>query len=192
MTYGRSFYDTSYFLGIGQKRGQFSLVELHYKYIDRASFLLSQLTLEEKSQHLVVAEIGAGAAPFARILQKLQRLGEFTRIRTISIDFSVAGIHLISENMRPCFIQSDAYNIAIRSESVNGIVAWDLLEHMEKPDQALYEMSRILVTGGFLHIVDQIRTLTQEELLSSAISVIKATFGLQKSVSSFSEIHWTC
>ncbi len=45
-------------------------------------------------------------------------------------------------------IKSDAASIPLRSESVSAVVAWQVFEYLERPENAIAEAARVLETGG--------------------------------------------
>lgn len=47
------------------------------------------------------------------------------------------------------FIEDDICESSVKSESVDVIVSWEVLEHITDPDKAFKEMARILKPGGF-------------------------------------------
>jgi ubiquinone/menaquinone biosynthesis C-methylase UbiE len=49
---------------------------------------------------------------------------------------------------------ADAYTLPLESESVDYVMANMFLHHVEKPGQAILEMTRILKPGGKLVIAD--------------------------------------
>jgi SAM-dependent methyltransferase len=50
---------------------------------------------------------------------------------------------------RVSFIEDDICVSSLKSESVDVVVSWEVLEHITNPDQAFKEMARILKPGGF-------------------------------------------
>lgn len=58
---------------------------------------------------------------------------------------------LVNEQVasRVRFIEDDICVSSVKSESVDVVVSWEVLEHITSPDKAFKEMARILKPGGF-------------------------------------------
>jgi len=143
-----TFYDEDYFLGTSGRRGNFSLLELDTKFYDRTQTVIDYFDLKSSNEG-VVAEVGCGTAPFYRIMQEHPELDQLDVICT---DITEGGVNLLGEK-RPPFDIAGAEELPYPSDSLAGIVEWDVLEHIHHPEQALAEAHRVLRSGGFLHAI---------------------------------------
>jgi len=142
------FYDEGYFLGTSGQRGDFSLLDLGPKFYDRTNTVVEYFDLGNMSSGTVV-EAGCGTAPFYRVMQK----HNFEHIDVVACDVTASGVNLLNANERPPFQEAKAEALPFSRASLQGIVEWDVLEHIQRPDKAITEAHRILQPGGFFHIV---------------------------------------
>lgn len=149
----RDYYNRAYFCGNSPVRGSFSLLDINTKYIDRAHQIINTFELNHVCSPVILLEVGAGAAPFTRIVDSYHQSGNFDNIRVLALDFSSQGVAQLPDYPKPDFIQSDIYRLPIAKESVEGVVAWDVLEHLNHPGVALKEIYRVTKQHGFLHAV---------------------------------------
>lgn len=143
------FYNKSYFLGTSPNRGAFSLMELGPKFIDRAQTVADYFNLESAGP-IKIAEVGCGTAPFYRLIRQHP---ELDHLEILCADISDQGIQLLPKANRPPLITASAEDLPFKNESLSGVVSWDVLEHLDHPAKALAEVHRVLLPGGFLHIV---------------------------------------
>lgn len=52
-------------------------------------------------------------------------------------------------NMRSYFVCGDAHNLPFRDNSLDVVLAFELVEHLEEPEKALEEIRRTLKRNGF-------------------------------------------
>jgi ubiquinone/menaquinone biosynthesis C-methylase UbiE len=80
------------------------------------------------------------------------------KLRVIAIDQSKEMLNVLEQKFGSSgaitCIQADAYTLPLESESVDYVMANMFLHHIEKPGQAILEMTRILKPGGKLVIAD--------------------------------------
>jgi SAM-dependent methyltransferase len=148
----KEFYDREYFLGTSKKRGEFSLVEINQKYLDRTNSVLERFHFEEVPHKVTILDIGAGAAPFARVVDIYKQMGRYTNVDVISLDLSISGIREV-EGGEPKFVQANSYETPFPNNSMDGVVVWDVLEHTNNPAKILQEIYRVLKPGGIAHII---------------------------------------
>lgn len=100
---------------------------------------------------LTAVDIGAGTGFVTQEL--LSR-----KLRVIAIDQSQEMLDVIKQKFASkgevICLQADAYSLPLEDESVDYVMANMFLHHVEKPDQAILEMTRILKPGGRLVIAD--------------------------------------
>jgi SAM-dependent methyltransferase len=143
------FYDTDYFLGTSDKRGDFSLLELGPKYVDRTQTVVEYFGLED-AKFGTIAEVGCGTAPFYRLTEAEAGL---SHMAVVCSDITDSGVLLLDPAERPPFMIENAEDLPYSDSTISGVVAWDVLHHLEHPDRALAEAHRVLKPSGFLHIV---------------------------------------
>jgi 2-polyprenyl-6-hydroxyphenyl methylase/3-demethylubiquinone-9 3-methyltransferase len=74
--------------------------------------------------------------------------------------YSVTGVDLSKESLEIAsrydksksvrYIHADAYNLPFADEAFDSVTCMDFLEHVEEPQRAVTEMSRVLKPGGYL------------------------------------------
>ncbi len=130
----RNFYDEGYFNGTSGARGEFSLVGLEAKYVERLDFLQILLTDDERGRDLRILDVGAGSGNAARTIEEINKTvspEKKIRMNVLSSDFSTSGIRQLDQVDQPPFVQADVYQLPIASESLDGVTAWDIIEHLE-------------------------------------------------------------
>lgn len=113
---------------------------------DGESNTYSPLNGEQKLRWL---DIGAGSAPYARLVEDKY----FPIFDIVSLDFSTAGITFFPYHQRPQFIQGNAFRLPILGNTFDIFTAYDLIEHIAEPRSVLEEGHRVLKPGGLLNIV---------------------------------------
>jgi SAM-dependent methyltransferase len=115
--------------------------------LDREYVLIEQAqeSLGDKRHRLV--DIGCGS--FGLLGRNGDRLAEL-RAGSIGIDIDMAG--LASNSNVAHRICASCYSLPIETASVDFVVCRWVFEHLEKPQEAMREFSRVLKPGGFLYI----------------------------------------
>ncbi|MDH6125381.1 class I SAM-dependent methyltransferase [Kitasatospora sp. GP82] len=67
-----------------------------------------------------------------------------------ALDFAATVVEKAGERNNVVLLELDAVSTGLPSGSVDGILCWDLLGHLEHPEPALHELHRILRPGGHL------------------------------------------
>jgi len=141
-----NFFDEGYFTCEGDKRGNFSLLDVEQKHLDRLKFIVERIDTNKTNK---ILELGGGAGPFARVAKRT-----FPGLLDVVVsDITDTGIKLLPENERPNFVKASAYEEPFEESSLDGVVAWDILEHIDNPSLAIKIAFRMLREGGFIHIV---------------------------------------
>lgn len=96
-----------------------------------------------------VLDVGCGAGFLSNDIA--QRGREVTGIDIATDALAVAHAHDASRRVR--YVEGDALALPFEDASFDAVCAMDLLEHLESPDRAIAEASRVLVPGGlfFFH-----------------------------------------
>lgn len=92
-------------------------------------------------KNMVAIDVGAGRGHVTGFLKMLGAEAYALDIDTNSLRES---------SVRKCFIQGDALQIPIRDASIDLILAFEIVEHLENPDAAISEIYRCLKEGGTL------------------------------------------
>ena len=98
----------------------------------------------------VIVEIGAGSG------RMLARIGQVSGSKLIGVDYSIPSMRLLggTANAFNVHIQSmggDAFQLPIKTGSVDMVMSGGLLEHFENPRLLLTEMVRILKPNGLFY-----------------------------------------
>jgi SAM-dependent methyltransferase len=145
----KNFYNEDYFLGTSGTRGDFSLLELDTKFIDRTQTVIDYFDLKHVAKGQI-AEVGCGTAPFYRLVGKNPELAQ---LQVVCSDVTEGGVNLLDELDKPPFQLAGAEKLPYEDSSLLGVVEWDVLEHIEHPEEAITEAYRVLCAGGFFHVV---------------------------------------
>lgn len=114
-----------------------------------------------------VVEVGAGSG------RLLTRIGEYSNLNVVGIDYSPHSTNIIYKNINKfglngSAVRGDAIEIPLKTNSVNVVLSGGLLEHFALVDSynILKEMNRVLIVGGLLYadIVPKKRTLCRPRL----------------------------
>lgn len=94
-----------------------------------------------------VLEIGAGAGQFIRAIKKIR-----PELDCYGSDISINAIGVASEtNDGVNYVLQGSGQLPFEKESFSAILVFDVLEHVENPEQLVGEMRRILRPGGRLY-----------------------------------------
>jgi ubiquinone/menaquinone biosynthesis C-methylase UbiE len=93
----------------------------------------------------LLLDIGPGVGALA------EQYSRDRRVVTVELDEAVA--EQVAKRSSPVQLSSccgDAHRLPVRSASVDGVIALEVLEHVDDPDRVLAEASRVLKPGGAL------------------------------------------
>ena len=121
--------------------------EFHWWFIERRNLLrvwASQLPADTN-----LLDIGAGVGTQSRLLKD-----EFG-FHVIAVEQSTYGSKKCRENGLET-LQENATNLSLDNETIDAVIAMDVLEHVQEDDKALSEIFRVLKDDGiflllFLH-----------------------------------------
>ncbi len=94
-------------------------------------------------------EVGCGAGRFLRALREAR-----PRLRRTGADISRAALQRLEEcdpDAETRWIEGSRSGLPFPDAAFDGVLALDVLEHLEEPDRMLAEIHRVLVPGGVLH-----------------------------------------
>lgn len=95
-----------------------------------------------------VLEVGSGAGGMIKALRRYR-----PHLRTSGCDISRAAILSASDERSGVrFDVADVYSLPYRDSEFNAVVMFDVLEHLENPEKALIEVSRVVASGGLFHL----------------------------------------
>ena len=101
------------------------------------SISLFSTLLRERTDTPKVLIVGSGP----RMGRGLDRLGKRLLDNSVNLDlFAYPTVDLVA----------DAHHLPIQSEAFDGVIVQDVLEHVEKPEQVVAEICRILRGGGMV------------------------------------------
>ena len=95
-----------------------------------------------------VLEVGSGAGGMIKALKRYR-----PDLNMSGCDISRAAILSASaESSGVQFNVADVYALPYRDSEFEGVVMLDVLEHLEQPEKAICEISRIVPSGGLFHL----------------------------------------
>lgn len=110
-------------------------------FVSRRELVLSHLKRFLKVSHPVILDIGCGTGATARLLSEH---GE-----VIGVDFSKLALAACEKRGIKNLLKASATLIPLANESVDVIVATDIIEHLDDDTAALKEFERVLKKTGF-------------------------------------------
>ena len=119
----------------------------HWWHVGRRrilSSLLRHFLSERLHTPAVLLEVGCGVGGFWREIVPFAQ--------PVGLDSSLAAIRRARLRGYPHLLQADVVDLPVRSDSVHGLLALDILEHIEQDGQALREYFRSLRPGGLLFV----------------------------------------
>ncbi len=109
-----------------------------------------------------VLDVGAGAGWLSEMLVNR---GFETNALDLGLDSILrAKKRLERRSITVPFTEGDVYRLPYRSESFDAVVASEILEHLEKPKEALSEIARIVKPGGSIIVSTPYRERIEEIL----------------------------
>jgi SAM-dependent methyltransferase len=111
--------------------------------LDRSLEALGQVALADEW----LLEVGCGAGVFSRSLKHY-----YPDARVLGCDLSQRAVMLARQQSQGILYNvADAQGLPYMDAKFQAVVFFDLLEHVEAPDQTLQEFHRVLKPGGILH-----------------------------------------
>jgi SAM-dependent methyltransferase len=93
-----------------------------------------------------VLELGCGAGGLARSLSRRR-----PELRVIGLDISERALARARAHGTRLTLLGDVEDLPVRSDSVDAVIFFDVLEHVKRPEVLLAEAARVLRPGGRLH-----------------------------------------
>lgn len=109
-------------------------------FVSRRELVISHLVRNIRVKNPVILDIGCGTGATARMLKEH---GE-----VVGLDFSQLALNACESRGITNLIHGSATSIPLADNSVDVIVATDILEHLDGDELALAEFRRILKPGG--------------------------------------------
>ncbi|MFC1693343.1 class I SAM-dependent methyltransferase [Candidatus Latescibacterota bacterium] len=118
--------------------------------------------LVQKEKVTQVLDLGCGSGWLSEILHR-------KGFRVSAIDLGLdslkrASVRLKKRNIAIPFISGDIYNLPFCDAHFDAVVASEVLEHLEKPHDALNEIARIIRPGGYCIVSTPYRERIEEIL----------------------------
>lgn len=104
---------------------------------------------EGLTSHSILVEVGSADAPF-------DHLPDLVVSRRISLDVDIPALGRAERQRKlvgGSLVAADGHHMPIRRETIDGIVAVFVLEHLPDPRKFLEEARRVLKPGGFVFVV---------------------------------------
>ncbi|MFM1801742.1 MAG: hypothetical protein RJA81_1094 [Planctomycetota bacterium] len=113
-------------------------------FVSRRELVISHLKRHLKVSDPVILDVGCGTGATARLLKDHGNV--------IGLDFSQLALSACEKRGIDHLLQGSAMAIPLADNSVDVIVATDILEHLDEDEKALSEFRRILKPGGIVII----------------------------------------
>lgn len=95
-----------------------------------------------------VLEVGCGAGMFALAIKR-----NCPSLEVWGCDINKKAIAKAQTRTKKVkFFVGDVYRLPVEDESCEAVVAFDLFEHLERPEKAFSEVRRVLKKGGIFHL----------------------------------------
>jgi SAM-dependent methyltransferase len=95
-----------------------------------------------------VLDIGCGSGNMAKAIKR-----ELPHLEVSGVDFANSAIESASREPGGVnFIVAPAERLPFPDASIDAVTMFDVLEHVDKPDEVLSEVARVLRPGGLFHI----------------------------------------
>ncbi|PIS21074.1 hypothetical protein COT52_00400 [candidate division WWE3 bacterium CG08_land_8_20_14_0_20_43_13] len=114
----------------------------------RYPHLLFGLKNLPKNKKINVLEVGCGGGVVTKAFKKYRPLWNLTGVDISKISLKKAK----NQPLGVIFSYGDAYKLPFKENSWDGVLLTDVLEHLDDPNLALGEISRVLKKGGFLYL----------------------------------------
>ncbi len=111
--------------------------------------LCRELVIDHLTNRSILVEVGSADAPF-------DHLPGLAVGRKISLDVDISALETADRQRKidgGSLLAADGHCMPLRSESVDGIIAIFVFEHLGRPTQFFEEAARVLKPGGFLFAV---------------------------------------
>ena len=118
--------------------------------IDSASrnLALKSFSKITKEENKLILEVGCSSGYMLQDFQK-----NLPHLYLMGADYLAAPLKKLSQNLPKIpLLQFDLQNCPLPDDSVDGVVALNVLEHIERDEEALKHIYRILRPGGVAHI----------------------------------------
>jgi SAM-dependent methyltransferase len=93
-----------------------------------------------------VLELGCGAGAFVRALRRYR-----PDLAVVGLDISQRALERVQDRGAARVVRADVERLPFVSGGIDAVVFFDVLEHVEHPDDLLREAARVLRRGGRLH-----------------------------------------
>lgn len=119
--------------------------EIDPAYVDRAEIILSEIAKKNE-----VLEVGCGRGFYLKALKEINPNIKITGIDLSQKYLSVAKKYVDNNEVR--IIRGDVTNLKFSDNTFSGIIASEILEHIEDDKKALKEINRVLKQNGVVMI----------------------------------------
>lgn len=124
---------------------EYKIQNYHWWFLGRKKLLGSILHYINLLAEKNILEIGCGTGPNISVLN-------FTKFKVIGLDLSKYALSIVKKRFDIPLINGDLNNLPFKSNSVDIIIAMDVIEHLDNDINGIKEIYRTLKNGGVIII----------------------------------------
>jgi len=113
-----------------------------------SSLKLKYVLADLKNVKGKILEVGCGAGMFSLAIKEF-----YPNLSVYGCDIDKQEIEIAKRRKREVkFLEASIYKLPFKNESLDAVVSFDVLEHLEYPKRGVLEIGRVLKKGALMHI----------------------------------------